>query len=255
MRGRERARVPRGALLAFGLAAGCRGGDPHDATVLAAASLSEAFTEIAAEYEAAHAGAAVALEFASSPTIAAQVRAGAPFDVLATADEPTMAAAWRAGLVERPAPFATNRLVVIVPADDSAGVRAIEDLARPGVAVVLAQPAVPAGAYARRALGALGIESAVEANVVSNALDVKAVAAAVALGEADAGIVYASDVTPALAARVRVLPVPERAAVRAVYPIASAADPEHPRGARAFLALVRSSEGRAILAAHGFGAP
>ena len=166
-----------------------------------------------------------------------------------------MVNAVRGGFVEQPIAFATNRLVVIVPADDPAGVRAIEDLARPGVDVVLAQPAVPAGGYARRALAAMGIEGEVEANVVSNAQDVKAVAAAIALGEADAGIVYASDVTPALAARVRVLPLPERASVRAVYPIAVSADPEHPRGARAFVELVHSRAGRAILAAHGFGAP
>jgi molybdate transport system substrate-binding protein len=241
--------------VAAALTASCAGSDPYDATVLAAASLSEAFTELAAAYEEAHPGAEVALELAASSTLAAQVRAGAPFDVLATADERTIEEGWRAGLLERPVAFASNRLVVIVPADDPAGVRTIDDLARPGVDVVLAQPAVPVGAYARRALAALGIESAVEANVVSNALDVKAVAAAVALGEADAGIVYASDVTPALARRVRVLPIPERAAVRAVYPIAMAADPEHPRGARAFLDLVRSPAGRALLAAHGFAAP
>jgi molybdate transport system substrate-binding protein len=252
---RERARVPRGAVLACALATSCGSGDPYDATVLAAASLSEAFAEIAAAYESGHPGAEVALELAASSTLAAQVRAGAPFDVLATADERTMADAWRAELVERPVAFATNRMVLIVPADDPAGVRAVEDLARPGVDVVLAHPDVPAGAYARSALAALGIESAVEANVVSNALDVKVVAAAVSLGEADAGIVYASDVTPALAARVRVLPIPERAGGRAVYPIAAAADPEHPRGSRAFLDLVRSPMGRKILAAHGFGAP
>jgi molybdate transport system substrate-binding protein len=252
---RERVRAAGGAVLAAALAASCGGSDPHDVTVLAAASLSEAFTEIVVAYETAHPGAEVALELAASSTLAAQVRAGAPFDVLATADERTMEQAWRTELVEQPVAFATNRLVVIVTADDPASVASIEDLARPGVAVVLAQPAVPVGAYARRALGALGIESAVEANVVSNALDAKAVAAAVALGEADAGIVYASDVTPALAARVRVLPIPERAAVQAVYPIAPAADPEHPRGARAFVDLVRSPAGRAILAAHGFGAP
>lgn len=251
----ERARVARVAVLASALAASCGGSDPYDATVLAAASLTEAFSEIAATYEAAHPGAEVALELAASSTLAAQVRAGAPFDVLATADDRTMAEARRAKAVDRPETFATNGLVVIVPADDPAGVRTIEDLARPGVDVVLAQPAVPVGAYARRALAALGIEAAVEANVVSNALDVRAVVSAVSLGEADAGIVYVTDVSPALRARVRVLPVPERAAVGAVYPIAAAAEPEHPRGARAFLELVHSPAGRGILAAHGFGAP
>lgn len=249
------ARSLRAAVLAACAATGCREGDPADAVVLAAASLTEAFTEIADAYERSHPGAEVVLEFAASSTLAAQVRAGAPFDVLATADERTMAEAWRAGRVEKPAAFATNRFVVIVPSDNPAGVRGIEDLARPGVAVVLAQHDVPVGAYARRALEALGIAEAVEANVVSNALDVKAVVAAVALGEADAGIIYASDVTPALRGSVRVFPMPERVSVRAVYPIAIASEPEHPAGARAFLDLVRSDTGREILAAHGFGPP
>lgn len=227
----------------------------NDATVLAAASLSEAFGELARVYERDHPGSRVVLELAASPTLAAQVRAGARFDVLATANERTMADAWRAGLVERPAALATNRLVVITPSEDPGGIRGIEDLARPGVRVILAQPDVPAGAYAREALGALGIETAVEANVVSNALDVKAVAAAVALGEADAGMVYATDVTRDLRDRLRVFPLPERVSVRAVYAIALASEPEHRAGGRAFLDLVRSAAGHEILAAHGFGPP
>jgi molybdate transport system substrate-binding protein len=241
--------------LAATLAAGCREEERLDATVFAAASLSEAFTEIARRYERDHTGTKVVLEFAASSTLAAQVRAGARFDVLATADERTMAEAWRAELVEQPVAFATNRLVVITPADNPGRIGGVEDLARPGLAVVLAQPDVPVGSYARRVFEALGIAEAVEANVVSNALDVKAVAAAVSLGEADAGIVYASDVTSALAPRVRVFPVPERVSVRAVYPIALAVEPEHPAGARAFLDAVRSEVGREILAAHGFGPP
>ncbi|MFN2383486.1 MAG: molybdate ABC transporter substrate-binding protein [Gemmatimonadota bacterium] len=223
--------------------------------VLAAASLAGAFGELAAIYERDHPGARVVLELAGSSTLAAQVRAGAPFDVLATADERVLAEAWRAGYVLRPARLATNRMVVIVPSDDPAGVRRVEDLARPGVEVVLAHRDVPAGEYARRALAELGIARAVEANVVSNPFDVKGVAAAVALGEADAGIVYASDVTPSLRGRVRVLPLPESAAVRPAYGIAAAAAPEHPAGARAFLALVGSPAGREVLAAHGLGPP
>jgi molybdate transport system substrate-binding protein len=226
-----------------------------DATVLAAASLAGPFEEIAEAYERSRPGARVALELAASSTLAAQVRAGARFDVLVTADERTMAAAWRAGLVERPSTLATNRLVVIAPSDDPGGVRGVEDLARPGVRVVLAQADVPAGAYARAALAALGIEAEVERNVVSNALDVRGVAAAISLGEADAGIVYLSDLTPALRGRVKVFPLPERVSVRAVYPIALASSPEHPAGARAFLDLARSDAGRRILAAHGFGLP
>lgn len=241
--------------LAACLMAGCREAERLDATVLAAASLSEAFTEIAERYERAHPGTEIALELAASSTLAAQVRAGAPFDVLATADERTMGEVWRAELVEQPVTFATNRLVVIVPADNPGDVRGIEDLVRPGIAVVLAQPNAPVGAYARRVFTALGIVEAVEANVVSNALDVKAVVAAVSLGEADAGIVYATDVTATVRSRVRVFPIPVRVSVRAMYPIALASKPEHPAGAQAFLDVVLSETGREILAAHGFGSP
>lgn len=237
------------------LACGRGSSDANDATVLAAASLSEAFGELADAYERDHPGSRVVLELAASSTLAAQVRAGARFDVLATADERTMADAWRAGLVETPAALATNRLVVIAPLDDPGGIRGVEDLARPGVRVILAHSDVPVGAYAREALAALGIEAAVEANVVSNALDVKAVAAAVALGEADAGIVYATDLTRELRKSVRVFPLPERVSVRATYAIAIASGPEHPASARAFLRLARSAVGRGILAAHGFGPP
>ena len=148
---REPPAIVRGAALACALVASCADREPYDVTVLAAASLSEAFTEIAAAYETAHPRAEVALELAASSTLAAQVRAGAPFDVLATADERTMEQARRVELVERPVAFATNRMVVIAGADDPAGVRTVEDLARPGTRVVLAQQDVPAGAYARRA--------------------------------------------------------------------------------------------------------
>ena len=111
-------RLPIAVALAASLTTGCREAERLDATVLAAASLSEAFTEIAARYERGHPGTEVALELAASSTLAAQVRAGAPFDVLATADERTMAEVWRAEFVEQPVTFATNRLVVIVPADN-----------------------------------------------------------------------------------------------------------------------------------------
>lgn len=248
-------RLPGAIVTTLLVAVGCRGGRPADVIVLAAASLTEPFGEIAAAYERDHPGAEVTLEFAASSTLVAQIRAGAPFDVLATADEPTMARVWQAGRVAPPVGFATNRLVVIVPGGNPGEVGGVEDLARPGVSVVLAQDEVPVGAYARRALSALGILDAVEANVVSNALDVKAVAAAVALGEADAGIVYATDVTPALRARARAFPLPERVDVRVVYPVATATDPEHPVGAKAFTDLVVSEAGREILAAHGFGPP
>jgi molybdate transport system substrate-binding protein len=223
-----------------------------DATVFAAASLSEAFTEIARRYERDHTGTKVVLEFAASSTLAAQVRAGARFDVLATADERTMAEAWRAELVEQPVAFATNRLVVITPADNPGRIGGVEDLARPGLAVVLAQPDVPVGSYARRVFEALGIAEAVEANVVSNALDVKAVAAAVSLGEADAGIVYASDVATAGEAVEGVaIPAAENAVTE--YPIGVVTHAENPDAAAAWIELVQSAAGQQVLADAGFG--
>jgi molybdate transport system substrate-binding protein len=219
--------------------------------VLAAASLTNAFSDIAAAYERAHPGSEVQLSFAGSDILANQIVEGAPADVFASADAAQMEVVRAAGLTaKRPKPFVTNRLVVITPSDDPAHISRPTDLARPGVEVVLAGPEVPAGHYAREILRNLGIARRVD--VVSHEQDVEGVVSKVRLGEADAGIVYVTDVTPAIAPEIREVAVPPRDNVVARYEIApvSAAP-----GASSFTAFVLSARGRAILTRYGFGTP
>jgi molybdate transport system substrate-binding protein len=234
-------------------AAGCGSSGPAQSgataagdrvTVLAAASLTEAFRAI---------DPGAALSFGGSDQLAFQVEQGAPADVFASAS-PTYADALRAkGLVGAPRVFATNRVVVIVPRANPAGIRSVRDLARPGVKLVVGDPGVPIGAYTEKALEALGLRAAL-GNVVSRETDVKAVVAKVALGEADAGMAYATDVRPA-AGRVRALPVPAAAQPVARYEIAVVRDAPHRAAAEAFVRRVLGPQGRAELARRGFGLP
>jgi molybdate transport system substrate-binding protein len=235
------------AVLAVALAAAAAGcGDGADAaagppTVLAAASLSEAFPAV---------DAAPRYSFAGSDTLALQIRQGAPADVFASAAPRYTRELFEDGLVERPVALASNRLTVIVPAGNPAGIRAVADIARPGVQLVLAAADVPAGGYAREALRALGLDAALR-NVVSEEPDVKDVVGKVALGQADAGVVYTTDARAA-GDRVRQIAVPARAQPDIRYEIAVVADAPHPDAARAFVAEATGPEGRRALAAAGF---
>jgi molybdate transport system substrate-binding protein len=157
---------------------------------------------------------------------------------------------FREGLVEQPVRLAANRLAVIVPEGNPAGLRDVADLARPGVRLVLASEQVPVGGYAREALQVLSLQGAL-ANVVSEEPDVKDVVGKVALGQADAGIVYTTDARTA-GSRVRVLPVPARAQPDIRYEIAVVAGAPHPAAARRFVAAATGPEGRAALARAGF---
>jgi molybdate transport system substrate-binding protein len=225
--------------------------------VSAAASLTEAFTEIARDFERARPGVTVELNFAGSQVLRTQIEQGAPVDVFASADRASLEPLERAGLVGRPVVFAHNRLVIVVPAAE-ARVARLGDLARPGTKVVVASPAVPAGRYTAQLLSHLGaarlygddFAARVEANVASRETSVRAVLAKVALGEADAGVVYATDA--AASAKVRVIDVPARYNVVAEYPIAVVT--RGPAGdiARAFVDRVRGVDGQAILRRHGF---
>jgi molybdate transport system substrate-binding protein len=207
-------------------------------TVLAAASLTEAFDQIGRRFEAAHPGASVRFSFGPSDGLAAQIQAGAPADVFASASPTWMdAVAEDPGVADR-VDFARNRLVVVTPSDDPAGIASIEDLADPGVKLVLAAEGVPAGDYAREILHNAGIAPAATANVVSNEEDVKGVIQKVLLGEADAGLVYVTDVTPQVRDRVREVPIPDHLNVVATYPIAVVAGSSHPRLAHDFVAFV-----------------
>jgi molybdate transport system substrate-binding protein len=223
-------------------------------TVLAAASLTEAFDAIGRRFGDEH-GVDVRFGFGPSDGLAAQIHAGAPADVFASASPTWMdAVAKDPGVTDR-IDFARNRLVVVTPADDPAGIRSILDLARPGVKLVLAAEGVPAGDYARQALDNAGIADAALANVVSNEEDVKGVMQKVALGEADAGIVYVTDVTPALRDRVRQIDIPDAVNVIARYPIAVLASSGVRPLARAFVRYVAGHAGQTTLASFGFLPP
>jgi molybdate transport system substrate-binding protein len=227
-----KARILIASLLIVGTA--CGGAGPGDATdpvtVFAAASLTEAFTQIADEYGELH-GVEVRLSFGPTDGLATQIQEGAPADVFASASPKWMdAVADDPGVTDR-ADFARNVLVVIVPAEDPAAIVTVDDLGGPGIKLVLAAEGVPVGDYAREMLANVGIADEALANVVSNEDDVKGVVQKVALGEADAGIVYRTDVTSSVAEDVETVDVPDEVNVVAVYPIAAVAGAsEHARG-------------------------
>lgn len=242
------------ALLGLGVAAAA------ELRVLAAASLAGAFGDLAHRFEAAHPGVRVRLVLAGSQQLAAQIEQGAPGDVFASADTRWMDDVRDRGLLAGEARvFAHNRLVVIVPRTNPGHVGALADLTRRGVKLVIAADAVPAGHYARELFARLELEPGYPpgyarralANVVSEEENVKAVAGKVQLGEADAGVVYRSDVTPALARYVRAIEPPDAANVTATYPIAALRDAPSGDLARAFVELVTSADGQAALARHG----
>jgi molybdate transport system substrate-binding protein len=229
-------------------------------TVFAAASLTDAFRDLGRAYEAAHPGASVRFSFAGSQQLAVQIEQGAPADVFASADRRWMEYARDKGVIDGDAPvFARNRLVVIVPRRNPARIRRLEDLARRGTKLVVAAGAVPAGSYTREMLAKLaatpgfpaGFDRQVLANVVSEEENVRSVVSKVQLGEADAGVVYRSDVTPPVARYVAELAIPDSANVIAEYPIARVKASANAAAAREFIALVTSDEGRRILERHG----
>jgi len=193
---------------------------PESITVFGAASLTEAFTQVAADFEGQN-GTHVRLSFGPSDGLATQIQEGAPVDVFASASPRWMdVVEGGPGVMDR-ADFARNILVVITPADDPAGIHSLDDLARPGIKLVLAAEGVPVGDYAREMLANAGIAGEALANVVSNEDDVKGVVQKVALGEADAGIVYRTDITAAVAADVAEVTIPDDVNVTAVYAIAA----------------------------------
>ena len=224
-------------------------------TVFAASSLTEAFTELGGVLEQEHPDTRVTFNFASSSDLALQIKEGAPADAFASADPVQMKVVEKEGLAKNPVVFATNKLVVLVPSDNPAGIQRPQDLAKSGVKLVLAAPEVPAGSYARQAFEALGVAKEVEANVVSNEDDVKAVVTKVSLGEADAGVTYVTDATADLEGKVEAIEFPADANPTATYPITALIDAPNPEGAEAFYDLVLSEKGYEILNSYGFGPP
>lgn len=240
------------ALLAMLLTMGCgRPAAPHDAVrVFAAASLRESFLALGAEFRADHPQVALDFVFAGSSTLASQIVHGAEAAVFAAADEASMSRLATAHLVDgAPRTFATNRLGIAVAAGNPKRVAGLADLARPDLAVVLAAPTVPAGAYASRVLDMVGVELRPR----SFEADVRSVLTKVSLGEADAGIVYVTDVA-AGGANIQGVDIPEGQNVIARYPIAVVKD-SGGTSARAFRDFVLSPRGREVLTSFGFGAP
>jgi molybdate transport system substrate-binding protein len=219
-------------------------------TVFAAASLTEAFEEVAADFEAAHQGVDVQLSFAGSSDLVAQIQQGAPADVLASADTATMDELVADGLVHEPQDFATNSLAIAVPAGNPAGVTGLDDLADPGLTLVLCAPQVPCGAAATRVQETAGLDLA----PASEEQSVTDVLGKVAAGEADAGLVYVTDVARAGDA-VEGIEVPEAASTVNTYPIAVVADSAQADLAQEFTDAVLAAQGQDVLAGLGFGPP
>ena len=230
----------------LGLATACggsaSGSEPLD--VYAAASLAEVFPQIDADAR---------FSFAGSDELATQIREGAPADVYAAASSKYPQELFDEGLVGEPVTFASNRLVLIVPRGNPAGIRGVQDVLRSGTRLVVAAEGVPAGDYTRSTLEALDLSAALE-NVVSNEDDVKGVVGKVALGEADAGFVYATDVA-SVRDRVRPIELPAGAQPPIEYQVAVVTASDDEDAARAFVEKLRSQSGRDVLAQAGFALP
>lgn len=232
------------------------GGRPQGGTltVLAASSLIDAFGELANRFEEQNPGVEVRQSFESSSTLLAQIQQGAPADVFASAAEEEMDTAVKDGLVEgEPEIFVKNREVVMVPKGNPANIRRFRDVAKPGLKLVLAGKDVPAADYALQILGKANkeygadFEKDVLSNVVSRESDVRASVNRVVVGDADATFGYASDYTPDIRDRVKIVPIPPDLNIVATYPIATLDDAKTPELARKWVELVTSEEGQRVL--------
>lgn len=237
-------------LLAAGGCGGGGGGKPN-LIVSAAASLKSAFTSYGAQFTPAKAR----FSFAGSDQLAAQIQHGVRPDVFASANLKLPNQLYAAGLVEKPVLFATNRLVLAVPAGTTK-VASLSDLARPGVSVVMGSPSVPIGAYTRQVLSALGAAQSTKilANVRSNEPDVTGVVGKLAQGAADAGFVYITDVKGS-GGRLQALELPPRLRPRVAYGVALVRGTEHAAPAREFIAGLLSGRGQSALRRAGFEPP
>lgn len=226
-------------VLVLGVTAGASAATPP--TVFAAASLTETFPKISPNAR---------FSFAGSNTLAFQIQQGAPADVFASAAPAYTQQLYQQGLVERPRLLAFNRLALIVPRSNPAGIRSVYDLNRDGIKLVIANSKVPVGAYTRTVLANLGLTSALR-NVVSQESDVKSVVGKVALGEADAGVAYVTDARAA-ASQVRQVAIPVFAQPKVRYEIAVVTASRNRAAARAFVARATGAAGRRVLAGAGF---
>ena len=236
-------------------------GEGGELTVFAAASLTEAFEAAAANIQAANPEVTITYNFAGSHALVTQLTEGAEADVFASANISQMTAAQDAGVLGgEPVLFAQNELVIVVPADNPAGIETAADLANDGVLFVTALEDVPVGQYTRQSLCLMGADTAtygdgfvdaVSRNIVSEEENVRAVVTKVSLGEADAGVVYSTDVTADVAGSLIVIPIAPEFNVLTDYPIAPVAEGDAGLAA-AYISYITGPEGQATLAEFGF---
>ncbi len=230
-------------------------------TVFAAASLTDAFTELGRAFDA-QTGNRTAFSFAGSQVLRTQLENGAGADVYASANDAQYSPLVSKGLVAAGQAFVRNKLTLIAPKNNPA-LKTLNDLTRPGLKLVIGDRAVPAGDYTRRMLAAIDragtygkdFSARTLKNVVSEETNVRQVALKVQLGEADAAVVYATDVTPTLKPLVRVIPLPSRFNQNASYPIGVLKGSASPEAAQAFVTYVQSAAGQQILRKWGFSGP
>jgi molybdate transport system substrate-binding protein len=224
-------------------------------TVFAASSLTKSFTQIGRDFQAANPGVTVTFSFGSSSSLAAQIDSQRAADVFASASGTWMDdVSTKVGVTGR-VKFASNDLVLITPTSNPAQITSIADLAKPGVKLVLAAKGVPVGDYAMTALTNAGIAAKATANVVSFEPDDASVVAKITSGEADAAIVYVSDVAGAAATQVNSIPIPANTNVVATYPIAVVNGTKQASLAQKFIDYVMGAQGQATLKSFGFLPP
>jgi molybdate transport system substrate-binding protein len=219
-------------------------------TVLAAASLTEAFTRLGHDFEAAHPGSTVSFSFGSSATLATQITQGAPADVFAAASPATMKTVTDAGAASRPADFASNTLELAVPPGNPAHVTGLANLGDARLRIALCAPQVPCGAAAVTVLAAAGVQARPD----TLEPDVKAAVQKVASDEVDAALVYRTDVRAA-GDQVEGIEFPESSRAVNRYPLAVLTESRNPTSAQAFADLVLSAAGQRVLTEAGFGPP
>jgi len=218
--------------------------------VFAAASLTEAFTTLGKQFEAAHPGVKVVFDFGPSSGLAEQIDQGAPADVFASASTKSMDQVVSAGSASNPTPFVKNVMEIAVPPSNPAHVATVKDLSNSGVKVALCQSQVPCGSTAAQVF----TNAKVTVKPVTEEVDVKSVLAKVELGEVDAGVVYVTDVRSA-GSKVDGVAIPDSINASTTYPIAALTKSHSAATARAFVSYVLSSDGSAVLTADGFQKP
>jgi len=225
---------------------------PVELTVLAPPSLAGAFQEIASDFQTLNAGIRVTLSFGPSDDLAVQIQGGATADVFASISTRWMnLVELTPGITDR-ADIAQNEMIVVTPLDNPAAIESVEDLATPGVRVVVASTGDPSGDLARRVLARARLAAEVFPNIVSNEVDDEAVLMRIASGEGDAGVVFASNVNGAVTPIVGVIGIPGDVNVSVTYEIAVMATTPRADAAERFVAYVRSAGGQASLEAFGF---